>query len=187
MPEVGGSAAAAAVAGGSAGGASGGTRAGCEAALAMAAGWLARRDYCSAELAKRLAARGFEAPAVQAALAELSERHFLDDARYARAFVAVHARRGQGPVRIRHELVRVGLAAQLAEEALQEYAGQQGGWVALARAVRVRRFGAGVPRARAEAGRQARFLHYRGFSTDHIRGALGDAADETPDGPEGPD
>jgi regulatory protein len=146
------------------------------AALKAAAGWLSRRDYCSAELAQRLAERGFDADTVQAALATLAERHFVDDARYARAFVAMHAGRGQGPRRIHHELTAVGLASELAETALHEYAAEEGGWAALARRVRVRRFGATAPRVRAEWARQARFLHYRGFSTDHIRAALGDEA-----------
>jgi regulatory protein len=145
-------------------------------ARTVAAGWLSRRDYCSAQLAQRLAQRGFDAATVQAALTELIERRFVDDARYARACVAVHAGRGQGPVRIRHELLTAGLTTALAEEALEEYAAEQGGWAALARRVRSRRFGAAAPRDRAEWARQARFLHYRGFSTDHIRGALGDEA-----------
>ncbi len=150
--------------------------AGDAAARTIAASWLSRRDYCSAQLAQRLEQRGFDAPTVQATLAELIERRFVDDARYARAFVAVHAGRGQGPLRIRHELITAGLTPVLAEEALQEYAAEQGGWTALARRLRARRFGAAAPQDRAEWARQARFLHYRGFSTDHIRGALGDEA-----------
>jgi regulatory protein len=146
------------------------------AALSAAAVWLARRDYCSVELAQRLADRGFDPESVQAALRELTERRFLDDARYARAFVAVHAGRGQGPLRIRQELTGRGLPSALADEALQAHAGEQGGWATLARRVRVRRFGDAAPPDRAAWARQARFLHYRGFSTDHIREALGDEA-----------
>jgi len=146
------------------------------AARTIAAGWLSRRDYSSAQLAQRLAQRGFDAQTVQVALAELIERRFVDDARYGRAFVAVRAGRGQGPQRIRHELIAAGVTPALAEEALEEYAAEQGGWTALARRVRSRRFGTAAPRDRAESARQARFLHYRGFSTDHIRAALGDEA-----------
>ena len=46
-------------------------------------------------------------------------------------------------------------------------------WGALAREVRARKFGAQAPATWAEKGRQARFLQYRGFSSDHIRLALG--------------
>ena len=42
-----------------------------------------------------------------------------------------------------------------------------------AREARIRRFGPEVPLERAQKVRQARFLQYRGFSSDHIRSALG--------------
>jgi regulatory protein len=130
---------------------------------------LARRDYCSFELTARLLSRGFEPDAVQAAVAELRERHYLDDDRYVRQFVEAHARRGLGPVRIRQELSELGLSSELTEHSLAQY----GDWPALARAVRARRFGAAVPRTWPDKARQARFLQYRGFSNDDIRSALG--------------
>ena len=139
------------------------------AALAAAGSLLARRDYCSSELAARLVSRGFAPDTVQATLADLHARHYLDDARYSRQFVDTHARRGHGPVLIRHELGERGLSPQLAEQSLADF----GDWSALAREVRARRFGAQPPRSRSDKTRQARFLQYRGFSDDDIRGALG--------------
>ena len=44
-------------------------------------------------------------------------------------------------------------------------------WAALARQVRQGRFGARPPADWREKARQARFLQYRGFSSDHIRAA----------------
>jgi regulatory protein len=52
-------------------------------------------------------------------------------------------------------------------------------WRALAREVRVRKFGTTEPPGWRERARQARFLQYRGFSSDHIGSALG--ADFDPD------
>jgi regulatory protein len=144
------------------------------AAFAAAVACLSRRDFCGAELGARLTQQGFSDEAVQAALADLAARRYLDDTRYAQQFVAAHAARGQGPLRIRRDLLACGLAAALAEAALQEHAGEQGGWAQLARAARERRFGAAPPPDRREAARQARFLQYRGFSNDHIRLVLGD-------------
>jgi regulatory protein len=138
------------------------------AALAAAVVLLSRRDFCSAELAARLDADGFTGEAVQAALAELSERRYVDDERYARAFVAARTERGQGPLRIRRDLIELGLDTALADAALQGQADTQGGWSRLAREVRIRRFGL--------TARQARFLQYRGFSNDDIRAAVGDDA-----------
>ncbi len=146
------------------------------AAFDAGVAWLARRDYCSTELAQKLSVQGFERAAVAAALDALRERHYLDDERYARQFVAYRAGRGQGPRRIARELAELGLPAGLAEAAVE--AG--GDWAQLARAVRIRRFGAALPPLWPDKARQARFLQYRGFSNDHIRAALGpDATAET--------
>ena len=144
--------------------------------VAIATAWLARRDHCGAELAGRLGRRGFGTALIEQAVEALRERGYLDDERYAREFVRVHAARGQGPLRIRYELVGLGLSALLAESALQQHAEEQGSWAAIARRVRQRRFGADWPAEQLERARQARFLQSRGFSPDHIRTALGQYA-----------
>jgi len=130
---------------------------------------LARRDFGSAELAGRLRERGYDEPTVATVIASLLERRALDDARFAMHFVAYRAGRGQGPARIQRELGDLGVEAVLVEEAVA--AGPD--WLALARDVRRRRFGAEAPEDWAEKSRQARFLQYRGFSNDHIRTAIG--------------
>ena len=130
---------------------------------------LARRDFGSAELAGRLRERGYDEPTVATLIASLFERRALDDARFAMHFVAYRAGRGQGPARIKRELGDLGVEAVLVEEAVA--AGPD--WLALARDVRRRRFGAEAPEDWTEKSRQARFLQYRGFSNDHIRTAIG--------------
>ena len=140
-----------------------------EAARVEAIALLARRDFASGELRHRLEGRGFEAGAVTAALAALVEERALDDARFAQSYVTHHAGRGQGPVRIGAALAALGLTPVEVDAALA--AGPE--WGALAREVRARKFGAERPATWAEKGRQARFLQYRGFSSDHIRFALG--------------
>ena len=139
------------------------------AALAAAVTLLARREFCSNELAAKLTAKGFEPDAVRAALADLIERRYLDDERYTRQFVVIHAERGQGPVRIRRDLAQLGLPAALIETQLES----QGDWAAVARRVLTRRFGAAPPRSWPDKARRMRFLQYRGFATDDIRSALG--------------
>jgi regulatory protein len=143
------------------------------AALAAAVSALSQRDYCSRALAARLAAHGFHAEAVEAAIADLSERRYLDDVRYGQQYVAYHAERGQGPLRISRELLELGLSEDLIEAALDNYAREHGDWDRLAREVRIRRFGLEAPSGWAQKAKQARFLQYRGFSIDHIRSALG--------------
>jgi regulatory protein len=130
---------------------------------------LARRDFASGELAARLQEDGYPAEAVAAVLEDLTAGRILDDTRFATQYVAYHAGRGQGPRRIAMELKARGVAPLDIEAAVAAGAD----WVALAREVRIRRFGLGIPDTWAEKAKQGRFLQYRGFSSDHIRSALG--------------
>ena len=66
--------------------------------MSRAAG--ARRDFASTELKQKLEGQGYTAEAVEEAVAELVEGGILNDTRYLEHFVAYHAERGQGPVRI---------------------------------------------------------------------------------------
>jgi regulatory protein len=116
-----------------------------------------------------LVRKGFEDSAAAAAIQGLSEERFLDDIRYAGNYVSYHAARGEGPLRIGHDLKSCGLPDDLIAAALT----QGPDWRLLAREVRIRRFGAEEPSSFAQKARQARFLQYRGFSSDHIRSALG--------------
>jgi regulatory protein len=146
-----------------------------DAARAAAVALLARRDFASTELARKLLEQGFDAGLVAEVVTELVDGRVLQDARYAENYVTYHADRGQGPVRIGADLKGLGLDAETIDAALS--AGPD--WRALAREVRIRRFGLAEPKTWAEKGKQARFLQYRGFSSDHIRAALG--ADFDPD------
>jgi regulatory protein len=129
---------------------------------------LARRDFATGELRGRLERKGFEAGAVASAVADLVEECALNDARYAANYVSYQAARGQGPVRIAAELKALDLPSELIETALA--AGPD--WRALASDIRNRKFGPEVPADWTQKARQARFLQYRGFSSDHIRSAL---------------
>ena len=136
-------------------------------ARAVAMTLLARRDFASRELREKLEAQGFAPAAAAQAIADLTRAGVLNDGRYAQNYVAYHAGRGQGPLRIAAELRRSGLAANLIEAALET--GPD--WSALARKVCRAKFGQQAPDSWTERARQARFLQYRGFSSDHIRAA----------------
>jgi regulatory protein len=138
-------------------------------ARAAAIALMARRDYASGELRDRLERKGFDRSVVEAAIAELVDERALDDTRYATNYVSYHAGRGQGPLRIAADLSAMGLPSQLIDVAVA--AGPD--WRVAARELRLRRFGAEPPADWPEKARQARFLQYRGFSSDHIRSALG--------------
>ncbi len=138
---------------------------------AVAMNLLARREHSTAELRDKLAARGFEAEAVDATLATLTREGLVSDARFVEAFVVSRVRRGHGPARIRAELDRHRLPPELIAGAI---AARSAEWPALACVVRAKRFGAGRPGDFKERARQARFLQYRGFGSEDIRRALED-------------
>jgi regulatory protein len=112
---------------------------------------------------------GYQVPEAQHVIAALVEERILDDERYAHTYVARHAERGQGPVRIAADLRSLGISAELIDTVLRSGLN----WHSLAVRVRKAKFGPTVPAAWAQRARQARFLQYRGFSADHIRSALG--------------
>jgi regulatory protein len=146
-----------------------------EAARMAAVSLLARRDFASGELRQKLGSQGYEASVAAAVVSALIAERALDDARYAENYVAYHAGRGQGPIRIASDLRALGIPTELIEAAVAS--GPD--WRALAREVRTRKFGGESPAEWKERTRQARFLQYRGFSSDHIRAATG--ADFDPD------
>jgi len=139
------------------------------AAGTAAVALLSRRDFCSSELRQALRTQGFESTTIEGVIAELIERGYLNDERYAQQYVTLHAERGQGPLRIRRELEQLGVEPQLIEAVL----GASEDWARRAREVRIRRFGLSPPSSWPQKAKQARFLQYRGFSNDHIRAALG--------------
>jgi regulatory protein len=146
-----------------------------EAVRAAALTLLARRDWLTGELDAKLQAAGCRPEAAAEVIAELVRERLLDDARYAERYLVSRAERGHGPLRIAADLASLGAPLELIEAALES--GPD--WCAVAEAVRRRKFGVAPPDSWAEKARQARFLQYRGFSSDHIRAATG--ADLEPD------
>ena len=140
------------------------------AALALLAG----RDFGRSELAERLTRKGYPKAHVELVLAELVADKSLSEERFVGQFVSQHASRGQGPMRIRMQLRERGVEATAIDEALDTAAAD---WIESARDARRRRFGAEPPADWRERAKQARFLQYRGFSSDQIRAALGPGDD----------
>jgi regulatory protein len=149
-----------------------------DAARQKAIGLLARRDFGSKELKGRLARAGYEAGAADAAVTDLEDERLVNDARYVESAVATRIARGQGPVRIALDLKRLGLAKDLVDQAVDARSRE---WAERAADLRRRRFGAAPPADPKERTRQVRFLLYRGYSSDHVRAALGRAAADLAD------
>ncbi|MGH8177747.1 MAG: regulatory protein RecX [Steroidobacter sp.] len=130
---------------------------------------LARREHSTEELRRKLVGKGHDATLVAAVVEKLTAKRLVSDDRFAASFVHHHARRGQGPVRIRANLRQQGIADSMIE---QEVGNPEVDWSRVAAQVRQRKFGAAQPQSLSERAKQARFLQYRGFSADQIRAAL---------------
>ena len=123
-------------------------------------------------LRKFLEGRGYQVSVHtdgRSALDALRAEKLLDDRRYTENFVAYHAARGQGPIRVRADLRRHGLEGILVEECLDAFPD----WIVHLRKAQQKKFGANSPSNYADKQRQARFLGYRGFTSAQIRTALG--------------
>jgi len=145
------------------------------AARAAALDALARRDYASEDLRRKLLQKGYDTSVIGPLLDQLRAEKLLDDRRYAENFVAYHAARGQGPLRVRAELRRKGLEGAVVEECLDAFPD----WLIHLRNAQQKKFGATPPGNYADRERQSRFLAYRGFTGAQIRAALGFDIDTT--------
>jgi regulatory protein len=103
----------------------------------VAADLLSRRAWTCAELTARLRRRGAPAEVAAAVVADLAARGHLDDAAFARQWVATRSARGYGAARLRAELRARGVDAALIDAALGEL--DAGGTLERARAVAARR------------------------------------------------
>jgi len=130
---------------------------------------LGRRDHATEDLRRKLLEKGYDAAVVAPLLDALHAEKLLDDRRFTENFVAYHAARGQGPVRVRADLRRHGLEEILVEECLDAFPD----WIVHLRKAQQKKFGAKSPDNYADKSRQARFLGYRGFTSAQIRSALG--------------
>lgn len=126
---------------------------------ARALGYLSRREYSRAELARRLKPYVEETDSLDAVLDSLEAENWLSDSRFAESLVHRRASR-LGTSRILGELKQHALNPALVEEASAQLRETE---LARAQAVWRKKFGQ-LPQTPAERAKQTRFLASRGFS-----------------------
>ena len=84
--------------------------------------WLcSRREYCSSAVLQKIRQKGLDGKDAAAVLEHLVRERYVDDARYARAFVRDKALlAGWGPRKISFALSAKGISKEVVEEALGE-------------------------------------------------------------------
>jgi regulatory protein len=134
---------------------------------------LARRDYSSVELERKLAPYVADVGELSALFEELRRLGWLSEQRLAEQLVQKSAGRF-GARRIVEQLQERGIDHELAARVRGEL---QASELQRARAVWGKRFGR-LPADLRERGRQARFLEQRGFDAEVIRRVLRGVAEE---------
>ncbi|MPY86603.1 MAG: hypothetical protein GEU99_01630 [Luteitalea sp.] len=132
---------------------------------------LARRELTSAQLADRLARRGYEQAIINDVLARLRTEGALDDRRaaWAVARTAVQVKR-QGRWRVRQELDRLGVDRETAAEVLEEVLGSTDETELVERALSARLRGSIQDRGHFE--RLYRYLIRQGFRSEQAVAVL---------------
>ena len=67
--------------------------------------------------------KGYDRDVVAGVVDRLIAEHLLDDRRYVDNFVAMHAARGQGPLRVRAALRTAGIRGEMVDECLVAFPG----------------------------------------------------------------
>ena len=147
---------------------------------------LARREHSQLELKRKLERRFGASDFIPSEIERLHSEGLQSDERLVEAFIRSRVNRGNGPVKIRHELRGKGVNEDLIQQCMDI---MEPDWVSLARDVLVRRYGNSndstslsdidldegidssqpMPIDAKERGRRSRFLQQRGFSFDQIR------------------
>jgi len=78
------------------------------------------RFNSTAELRRKLRSKGFDRETIDATLARLREEKWLDDARFAAAYVRTRALKSKGRLRIRRELIGAGVDDETIARAVVE-------------------------------------------------------------------
>lgn len=126
---------------------------------------LGYRFNSEAELRRKLRAKNFDRETIADTLTRLRDEKWLDDERFAAAFVRTRVQKGIGRLRIRRELTAVGIDDDVAERTVREHADGEDDRLRAAYEKLARRLGDDRDKIAARLLRQ-------GFEMSAIRGYL---------------
>ena len=132
---------------------------------------LSRREYGTQELLTKMLGKKHEYDISTQVLSELIEEDLLSDVRFAEAMVSHGAFKGQGPRKIRYELAKKGLAKNFMNDAFNA---STINWFALAKKVRLKKYGSENPKEWKDKAKQMRFMQTRGFDIEQINATFSD-------------
>ena len=124
---------------------------------------LVRREYSQLELRQKLQQKDFDSTLITGAIDLLVEQDYQSDARFAQDFIVMRFNQGKGPIKISGELKQRGVEA---------FDLSVFDWFALAKNIRVVKYGEDLPSEYPEIAKQKRFLQSRGFGFEQINQAF---------------
>ena len=134
---------------------------------------LARRELSEAQVRQRLARKGHEGEAIDAAVTRLREERALDDARVAEAIARTQtAVRRRGKLRVRREIESAGITGVTARRAVDEVFDGLDPDALLQASLAKRLRGREAIADEAEFRRLYRYLISQGFESDQVLRAL---------------
>jgi regulatory protein len=134
---------------------------------------LSRRELSVEGVRARLLDREHPREEVEAAIAQLLETGALDDGRVARAYARTASTvKGRGRLRVARELQQMGIAKEVAAEAIGEVFGEVDERSLIARALQKKLRGRTKIADRAEYARLYQYLMRQGFSPAGVTTAL---------------
>ena len=119
---------------------------------------LARREHSYLELTKKLLGT-YEKDEIEQTLEKLKQQNYQSDVRFASEFIEMRFNQGKGPVKI---------AIDLKQRGIEHFDLSDYDFFALAKQIRVSKYGEEAPSNYKEKAKQQRFLQSRGFNFEHI-------------------
>lgn len=129
---------------------------------------LSQRDHSEYELRRKLAAQLFSEDSqkeLETVIAYCHQSQWLDDASYAERYLAVRARKGYGPQKIKAELYQRGIKQEFIDVA---FINTEICWCEVAKKVTEKRFRIQLPLDWNDKASIKRYLYSRGFSSEEI-------------------
>jgi regulatory protein len=134
---------------------------------------LARRELSEAQVRQRLARRGHEPDAIDAAMARLREERAIDDARVAEAIARTESSvRRRGKLRVKRRIESAGISSATARRAVDEVYGSIDADALLEASLAKRLRGRAAIADDREFQRLYRYLVGQGFESDRVVRAL---------------
>lgn len=144
-----------------------------------AIGYLVRREYSHAELARKIGTRCNDSALIEKVLTRLQQDSYLSDTRFVESYIRNRLRKAYGPMRISHELRTRGVDEALINQGIASI----DDWLSHARKAYQRKYGDSTEQTNnsldntsehtlEDTLKRKRYLHDRGFGADIINQIL---------------